>query len=78
MNFLRRISLVKRTVAGMRYLHNPEHLEGMRRSSKELAKSPSRIEIINFLISCFDRSTMYLEISVRNPDHNFNPSITLP
>lgn len=38
----------------------------------ELNKKPSRTEIINFILSQFNGSTSYLEIGVRNPDHNFN------
>ena len=34
--------------------------------------SPSRTEIINFLLSIKQNETSYLEIGVRNPEHNFN------
>ncbi len=46
----------------------------------ETSKTPSRTQIINFLIetakeTAVDRSVSYLEIGVRNPDDNFNKII---
>lgn len=38
----------------------------------ELSKKPLRTEIINYLLSLYDRDTKYLEIGVRNPDSNYN------
>ena len=38
----------------------------------EIAKEPKRTEVLNYLLSLFNRETLYLEIGVRNPDHNFN------
>ena len=38
----------------------------------ESKKSPSRTDIINNLINHLNRNVIYLEIGVRNPDHNFN------
>lgn len=38
----------------------------------ERNKTPSRTEIINFLLSLNDGTTAYLEIGVRNPLHNFD------
>jgi hypothetical protein len=47
------------------YFSNTENL-----SRAELAKRPTRTEIINFFLSKTP-SENYLEIGVRNPDHNF-------
>jgi hypothetical protein len=41
-------------------------------TDKEKNKKPKRTEIINFLLSLQADPTQYLEIGVRNPDHNFN------
>jgi len=41
-------------------------------TKKELAKSPSRTDVINFLLLQSKNATNYLEIGVRNPDDNFN------
>lgn len=41
-------------------------------SDEEQRKKPTRTEVINFLLSNFDRKTTYLEIGVRNPNDNFN------
>lgn len=45
---------------------------GQMKSLIELNKKPLRTEIINFILSLFNRDTYYLEIGVRNPEHNFN------
>lgn len=37
----------------------------------EYKKQSSRTEIINFILNKFDRETCYLEIGVRNPNHNY-------
>lgn len=42
------------------------------KSRLELSKKPLRTDIINFILSQFNRDTSYLEIGVRNPVHNFN------
>lgn len=57
---------------GGRYLTNSFLLETQQRSIKEIEKTPSRTEIINFLLGTLGRDTTYLEIGVRNPDDNFN------
>jgi len=38
----------------------------------EISKEPSRTTIINYLLSLSKENTNYLEIGVRNPEHNFN------
>jgi hypothetical protein len=45
---------------------------GQIKSLLELNKKPLRTEIINFILSLFNRKTSYLEIGVRNPEDNFN------
>lgn len=57
---------------GGRFLTNQVLLETKKKTQIELDKSPSRTDIINYTLQCFERETTYLEIGVRNPDHNFN------
>jgi hypothetical protein len=48
-----------------------DQFEGIKMSASEMDKTPNRTEIINYLLK--DRSdSSYMEIGVRNPDHNFN------
>lgn len=57
---------------GGRFLTNAYHLSVNKKSVEEIEKKPTRTDVINYLISCFEnKSTRYLEIGVRNPDHNF-------
>jgi hypothetical protein len=53
-------------------LQDPAFHAAQIKSLLELSKRPLRTEIINFILSLFKRDTCYLEIGVRNPDHNFN------
>lgn len=48
-----------------------DHINGINANKGELAKTPSRTEVINYLLSG-RKDTQYLEIGVRNPDDNFN------
>ena len=57
---------------GYKIFKNPVFLSGREKSRLEEQKTPSRTEIINFLLSALNRETNYLEIGVRNPDDNFN------
>jgi hypothetical protein len=57
---------------GFRWLNHSKTREGISKTKLEIEKSPKRHEIINFLLSQFNNATTYLEIGVRNPDHNFN------
>jgi len=59
-------------IEGKRLLNNSHYKEGRRLDQVERAKGPSKAKVLNFLLSTFDRETNYLEIGVRNPDHNFN------
>lgn len=55
-----------------KFLNDPHYLDVQRKIKLEIAKSPSRTDIINFLISLKPNDTCYLEIGVRNPEDNFN------
>jgi len=57
---------------GKRFLNNKQYLEARQKGTLEASKKPSRITVINYLLSTFDRETNYLEIGVRNPAANFN------
>lgn len=58
---------------GGRFLTNQYHIDAGNISAKELEKRPLRSDVINYLLSLSgNRQTNYLEIGVRNPDHNFN------
>ncbi|ALJ04970.1 hypothetical protein APS56_07460 [Pseudalgibacter alginicilyticus] len=59
-------------IHGKEFLNSPIFIEGQKRTKIELEKPHSRTEVINFLLSLFNEETTYLEIGVRNPDHNFN------
>lgn len=57
---------------GKLFFNNRYFIDGQNKSNEELNKRPKRTEIINYILSLFDRETNYLEIGVRNPDANFN------
>ncbi|GAB1855730.1 class I SAM-dependent methyltransferase [Flavobacteriaceae bacterium MHTCC 0001] len=57
---------------GRRFFNNNYYLNGKKQSALELEKTPTRTDIINYLISILDRDITYLEIGVRNPSHNLN------
>lgn len=57
---------------GGRYLTNKHLKDGEEKTSFEISKEPSRTKVINYLISTFSGDVNYLEIGVRNPNHNFN------
>lgn len=65
-------AVVKTYLGGKRLLNDPVYLEGQEKSWREVAKTPSRTEVINFLLAQFNRKTTYLEIGVRNPHDNYN------
>lgn len=54
------------------YLTNEYHIQTEKKTSLEIQKTPFRYEIINFIISTFNRNVEYLEIGVRKPEDNFN------
>jgi hypothetical protein len=57
---------------GGRFLTDSYHIESKKLNELEMAKQPFRYDIINYLLSTLKRKTTYLEIGVRNPEHNFN------
>ncbi len=57
---------------GKGLLNNKDYQEGEKKSLLEVKKKTSRTEIINYLLSVLNRDIVYLEIGVRNPNHNFN------
>jgi hypothetical protein len=70
MNRIKKIR--KYYMIGGSYLTDKHVKETIQINLKEINKSPSRTEIINYLISHIDRPVTYLEIGVRNPEDNFN------
>lgn len=61
--------------AGKRFFDNQYYRDGQEKNILEERKEPKRSEIINFLLSQSKGKTRYLEIGVRNPDHNYNKII---
>jgi len=57
---------------GRDFLNDHFYIDGQRKNEAERIKKPIRTEIINFILSQFDRETCYLEIGVRQPAYNFN------
>ena len=70
MNFLKKIKTYNKH--GRRVVNDPFHKNTLEVTKLELKKKPKRTEVINFLVSLFKRETCYLEIGVRNPEHNYN------
>ena len=61
---------------GGRFLNDKFHKKTSILSEKEINKRPFRYDVINYLLSSFNRNTNYLEIGVRNPDDNYNKIIS--
>lgn len=58
---------------GKDYLNDEHYIRTQKLDKDELEKSPSRTDIINYIISQKSpEQIVYLEIGVRNPDDNFN------
>jgi len=57
---------------GRNFVNDFFYLDTQKKIQQEIMKTPSRTEILNFLLSLFDRDTTYLEIGVRNPEFNFD------
>ena len=69
---LRKIPLLRHINLG-RKIENDEHYQEVRsKSIQEINKKPSRTEILNYLLGKLKGERSYLEIGVRNPDHNYN------
>ncbi len=69
---LLKIKLIKYYARGKRFGNISHYLDVQKKNYDENSKSPSRTEIINFLLSTKQNETSYLEIGVRNPEDNFN------
>ncbi|MGE5943944.1 MAG: class I SAM-dependent methyltransferase [Flavobacteriales bacterium] len=72
MNKIQKITKLIKEKREKKDINNAYHDAVYKLTLSELAKEPKRTEVINFLLSLFNRETLYLEIGVRNPDHNFN------
>jgi hypothetical protein len=64
--------LEKYYLMGKGLLNDPHFLKVKEKSYQENSKRPFRSDIINYLLSLSSRPTKYLEIGVRDPNHNFN------
>ncbi|MCL9805117.1 class I SAM-dependent methyltransferase [Flavobacterium amniphilum] len=60
----------------IRYVDRTEedfyHQDGHKKTMLEIAKTPTRTDILNFLVGTTGANSKYLEIGVRNPNDNFN------
>lgn len=63
---------IKYYAKGRNIFTSPEFIQSQNSIEKEKAKTPSRTEVINYLLSVGVSESTYLEIGVRNPEHNFN------
>lgn len=57
---------------GRRVVNDPFHKNTLELTKSEHKKTPKRTDVINFLLTRFNRETCYLEIGVRNPADNYN------
>ena len=69
MNFFKKIKTYNKY--GRRVVNDQFHKNTLEMTRLELKKTPTRTEVINFLLTRFNRETCYLEIGVRNPKHNY-------
>src|SRR5688572_8221045 len=69
---LLKVKPIKYYVQGMNFFNDPHYIDVQKRNHHEESASPSRTEIINFLLSIKQKDTHYLEIGVHNPERNFN------
>jgi hypothetical protein len=67
---LAKIEAINNSRSSKRFANNPIFIEGKRKNKIERSKPTSRTEVLNFLLSQFNRETSYLEIGVRNPADN--------
>ena len=66
------INIIRYFKYGKRLVKSSYFIEGVAKTQQECSKKPSRTEVINFLLSIFNRDTNYLEIGVRDPNANYN------
>jgi len=69
--FLLRQKHINYYFKGKQFLQNSHYLNAEKLSAIEIQKTPSRTDIINYLLSLKPDDRYYLEIGVRNPEHNF-------
>jgi hypothetical protein len=71
---MKNLNIKNQFIIGYKLLNDEHYIEINKKSFEEKSKTTSRTEIINFLLKflSIDRETKYLEIGVRNPNHNFN------
>lgn len=62
----------KKYALGNVYMQDKFHLHARKKFDEEIKKSPSRTEIINFVLSKTAKDPVYLEIGVQNPADNFD------
>lgn len=72
-SIIQKIKPINYYFRGRKILNNSHYQSVQALNKKEVAKTPSRTDILNFLLSKRDgNATNYLEIGVRNPEDNFN------
>ena len=69
---LLKLKPIKYYVNGRKNLNDKYYLDAQRMIRRENSKSPSRTEVINFLLSLKHENTHYLEIGVCNPKNNYD------
>lgn len=69
---LRKIKFIQYFADGRNYVNNPFNIDGIKKNLEIHQSKIKRTEIINYLLDHLKRETIYLEIGVRNPSHNFN------
>jgi hypothetical protein len=67
-----KLKSIKYYLKGRKYLNDTYYLYAQRMNRRERSKSPSRTQVINFLLSLNYENTHYLEIGVRNPKDNYD------
>jgi len=63
---------IKYYSSGQKLLNDPTYKESQSRTQLEILKTPTRTEIINYILSRKNNQKLYLEIGTANPESNFN------
>jgi hypothetical protein len=66
------MKVVKGLRLGLQQVSDPITQSTESLTHRELAKTPTRSAVINYLIKTLNRSTLYLEVGVRDPADNFD------
>ncbi len=71
---MKNLNIKDQIITGFKILNDKYYIETNKKSSEEKNKVYKRTDIINCLLKILskNRETKYLEIGVRNPNHNFN------